>query len=384
MKKTLIQLNYLLAISLIIAIFLFSAATNNPSNISVILGYIGIFFIASFGMKFNIFGAKIWYTKSPKSIGAETINVFTQIFSWLMILQLPSNYSSARIVPIFGLMISFIIIFPTTQLWKFRFSRKIPSLTLQAMTFLVIAGSLFNGLSTLLIKTLVNAPESTRFLFNINLAIIMGFLLIRTFARYNDIKILKKQGLTHTTLRDLSLVLIVHVVLLALDTGIWNHAITTWKITSMGFFVGIYAGIIEEFIVRGLILGFIVKRFSHVLAVWQIIILQAFIFSFPHILSIISSGNMMTAISAVISVIGLGILWAIIYLAFGELWIVMILHGLWDIIESIITQQSNFAISGGFGMIVALCELTLSLVFSVLLYNFYREKILTNISKLHH
>ncbi|KRN06703.1 hypothetical protein FD15_GL000256 [Liquorilactobacillus sucicola DSM 21376 = JCM 15457] len=131
--------------------------------------------------------------------------------------------------------------------------------------------------------------------------------------------------------------------------------VNTWQLTVKGSLIGIYAGLIEEMVARVLILEAFLKLCRNdKKGVWKALVLQGGVFGLAHISGVFVGESLATSSAIALDVAAMGILWGVIYLITKRLWIVILLHSLWDIGENFISQESNLSIPGISGIVVAL------------------------------
>ncbi|KRM96005.1 hypothetical protein FC19_GL001070 [Liquorilactobacillus aquaticus DSM 21051] len=310
-----------------------------------------------FGMKFNIFKQNNWYTRRYKSEVANFFNFILIIISWNLLL-IPLQIDGIKLIST-PIAVILVVLFccPLIHFWSFHFGKNHFWIFFQSILVLLVISGFFNGISISLINGFATGSSTVRFIGSVIAAILLGIGLINKQIRINNHQttIDSTNQSRNFSLSWWSIIIFFHIMLLCFDAGIWLHPLNTWQLTVKGSLIGIYAGLIEEILVRGLILNVLLKLYRNEKnGVWKALVLQGIIFGLAHISGVFAGESVLTSIAIAIDVSAMGVLWGVIYLITKRLWIVILLHSLWDIGESLISQESNLSIPGILGIVVAL------------------------------
>jgi uncharacterized protein len=92
---------------------------------------------------------------------------------------------------------------------------------------------------------------------------------------------------------------------------------------------GFAAGVMEELIFRGLVLGALLSRWGVTgSGLWRALVVSSLLFSAPHALNILSGAQLLTTIAQLVWALQLGIVFGALVVAGGSVWPVAALHGL--------------------------------------------------------
>ena len=349
------------------------AIVSRPYSSISIVGVLGITYVLVFGMKFNIFKQNNWYTRRYKSEVANFFNFILIIISWNLLL-IPLQVEGSKLIPA-PIAVITVVLFccPLVHFWSFCFGKNRFWVFFQSILVLLVVSGFFNGISIALINSFSTGSSTIRFVGSVVAAIVLGIGLINKQVHLNCQTTINSMNRTESFSMSWWLIIILlHVILLCFDAGIWLHPFNTWQLTIKGSLIGIYAGLIEEILARGLILSAFLKLYRNEKnGVWKALILQGTVFGLAHISGIFSGESGLTSIAIAIDVSAMGVLWGVIYLVTKRLWIVILLHSFWDIGENLISQESNLSIPGICGVVVALFVGSLFIIIAKYLFAKY-------------
>lgn len=348
---------------------------SNSENIFLLIATL---FIGIFGLKFDTFHARNWITKKFQHTFMNFWNYILQIISWVVISNILVNkgYSEYSIFIILPILL--LILCVLSRILTFKFSSNKIFCYFQLIMIFLVVGGIAKGIPTGLIYAFSNTNSVKSFTASALISIPFVILMVKKLMETNNIrKIQISYSLKSVFARsDWFIIILVHMVALFFDSGFWLHPLSTWHLTIDGFMFGFYAGFVEEILARGLIFGILMKVYVHEKkGMFKAIIYQGIIFGIVHLSGIIS-GEGIIAIFIAIDVTAMGIVWGLIYLLSQRLWIVIALHMVWDILESIISQESNLSIPGFQGIMVSVLVSLIFLSLSIFLFrkNNYKLK----------
>ncbi|GMA69836.1 hypothetical protein GCM10025879_10820 [Leuconostoc litchii] len=128
------------------------------------------------------------------------------------------------------------------------------------------------------------------------------------------------------------------------------------------------SGIGEEFIYRVLIMSILVsvfQKYKH--GPIYAIITQAILFGILHLINILSGDSISATISSTIDAFGIGIFFGVLYLLTKNIGIIVIIHSLWDLMQSVVTGTGNMSVPGIEGLIISISVMSICVIYSVYL-----------------
>ena len=129
-------------------------------------------------------------------------------------------------------------------------------------------------------------------------------------------------------------------------------------------------GFFEEILFRGIILLFLVKRFSHEKhGVLLSIVLSSALFGYFHFFNILSGASLSDTVLQVGYSFLVGMMWAIMYLKTGNLWLTMILHATYNFFGQVMFYLGT--VQGRYDIYTVIITIVLAIVvafYSILLY----------------
>lgn len=112
---------------------------------------------------------------------------------------------------------------------------------------------------------------------------------------------------------------------------------------SLAISAGVCAGIFEEFLFRGLILGILLKAFEHMTKkrqVWSAVVISSVLFGLIHSVNVLRQPIGDTALQMLFAV-GFGLILSVLYLRSGTILLPMLFHGTWDFSIGIVEGSIN-------------------------------------------
>ncbi|GAJ26972.1 hypothetical protein JCM15457_1926 [Liquorilactobacillus sucicola DSM 21376 = JCM 15457] len=183
-----------------------------------ILGMFGMTYILVFGMKFNIFKHKNWYTRRYKSETANFFNFILVIISWnLLLIPLQTNGIKLIQTPV-AVVVVVLFCCPLVHFWSFHFGNNHFFVFFQSVLVLLIVSGFFNGISIALINSFATGSSTVRFVGSVIAAIVLGIKLINKQIRVN------RQTAINSLSQNFSLglwliIIFFHIILLCFDAG---------------------------------------------------------------------------------------------------------------------------------------------------------------------
>ncbi|WP_349515110.1 CPBP family intramembrane glutamic endopeptidase [Leuconostoc suionicum] len=343
---------------------------------------IAAMFIGIFGLKFDTFHAKKWITKKFQHPFLNFWNYILQIISWVIISNMLVNKGYSQYSLFSTLPIILIILCVVSRILTFKFSSNKIFCYFQMIIIFLVVGGIAKGIPTGLIYAFSNTNSVKSFTASALISIPFVILMVKKLMETNNIRKIQTSDSLKSVFagRAWFIIILVHIVALFFDSGFWLHPLSTWHLTTEGLMFGLYAGFVEEMLARGLILGILINFYANETnGLLKAIIYQSLIFGIVHLSGIIS-GEGISAIFVALDVTAMGIVWGLIYLYTQRIWIVIVMHMAWDILENIISQESNLSIPGFQGIIVSVL---VSLIFLSLSIFLFRKKTinLSNVNK---
>ncbi|WP_311406794.1 CPBP family intramembrane glutamic endopeptidase [Liquorilactobacillus uvarum] len=140
-----------------------------------------------------------------------------------------------------------------------------------------------------------------------------------------------------------------------IDSAVWLHPFNAWKAPSIENIVfALRSGIGEELIFRGLILGIGVNALKNYKnGMIKGIIVSSLFFGLMHLVNMVAGDDVMAVISSTIDAIGVGFIFAVLYVLTHKLTLVIAIHCVWDLLQEIITGEGNMSVGGLGGLTIA-------------------------------
>ncbi|MDC2805106.1 CPBP family intramembrane glutamic endopeptidase [Leuconostoc suionicum] len=155
-------------------------------------------------------------------------------------------------------------------------------------------------------------------------------------------------------------------IIFFIDSAIWLHPIATWSVPDISTIIfSLRAGIGEEFIYRIFIMFIFISVLNeHKYGPIYALIVQALLFGLCHLVNIFSGDPVISTIASTIDAFGIGILFGTLYLLTKNIGSVVIIHCLWDLMQSIVTGSGNMSVSGTEGFAITIFVMTICIVYS--------------------
>lgn len=167
------------------------------------------------------------------------------------------------------------------------------------------------------------------------------------------------------------LILIVFLaVIFLIDSAVWLHPFSSWQIKGSYVLFALRSGIGEELIFRLLVFSLLIFGFQKYRKgiIWALCI-QALLFGSMHLFNFFSTNISLTnAMASIIDASGIGLVFGILYLITRNIMLPMVIHVIWDMLQSIVTGAGNISISGVNGLILAMIVFTCCFVYASYLY----------------
>ncbi|GLB46127.1 hypothetical protein WR164_01060 [Philodulcilactobacillus myokoensis] len=180
-----------------------------------------------------------------------------------------------------------------------------------------------------------------------NIIIIINYLFTFTYLYYLNQKVINQKILLINIKKYLSiLLLIIFFTLFTIYKSVLFNWVGTLSIRDLEMSVG--AGILEEYVFRGIILLLFLKMFNSKnnnirTNCFLSIISSSLLFSFLHILNIITiSQNIIITLVQIMFTISIGIINSTVYLKTFNLLVPVIMHILWDLMSSTKLLNQNY------------------------------------------
>lgn len=168
------------------------------------------------------------------------------------------------------------------------------------------------------------------------------------------------------TIKTAVVLLILFTSAFCIDSAIWQHPFPTWQAPSTEELVfALRSGIGEELIFRGLILSIGInslKNFKY--NIISSIIISSVVFGFIHLVNILAGVEVTSVVSSTIDAVGLGFMFAVLYILTRKLIFVIGIHCLWDLLQEIITGEGNMSVAGLSGLAISFIVAALFVVSS--------------------
>ena len=140
-------------------------------------------------------------------------------------------------------------------------------------------------------------------------------------------------------------------------------------------------GFFEEIVFRGIILLFLLKKFAHEKhGILLSIVISSAIFGGSHIFNILSGASVGDTILQIGYSFLVGMMWAILYLKTGNIWLTMILHATYNFFGQVMFYLG--AVNGRYDICTVVITIVLALIiafYSIILYKQLDNKILIDI-----
>lgn len=109
------------------------------------------------------------------------------------------------------------------------------------------------------------------------------------------------------------------------------------------FFIECFSvGFFEELFFRGLVLIYLVQQFSHKkYGLWIGLVISSLIFGLFHLVNLFEGASFGPTVLQVGYSFLMGMLWSVIYLKTGNLWLVMVLHALYNFFGQVMFYLGN-------------------------------------------
>lgn len=170
------------------------------------------------------------------------------------------------------------------------------------------------------------------------------------------------------------------VLIFCIDSAIWLHPISTWNFPNISMLIFSFrSGLGEEFIYRILIMSiFIAVLNKYEYGPIYAIFMQSILFGLFHLVNIISGDPVSATVASTIDAFGIGTVFGVLYLLTKNIGVIVIIHCLWDLLQSIVTGSGNMSVSGAEGFVITTCVMVVCIIYSAYLISrnliFFKSK----------
>lgn len=184
----------------------------------------------------------------------------------------------------------------------------------------------------------------------------------------------------------LDLIIFYFIVIWPIDSAIWYHPINEWHYSLSNFLLSFSIGMREEFIFRGMILLLLLwclRKYKFSISISLGI--SSAIFGLIHLINL--TNPELAPSSVIFSTIdagGIGFLFGVIFLMYGNLWLPIVIHVIWDFMQHSATDALNMSVSGIEGILISSSVGIASIILSMFLYKRNEERIKENVRKILH
>ena len=182
------------------------------------------------------------------------------------------------------------------------------------------------------------------------------------------------------TIKTVLVLVVLFIGAFCIDSAVWLHPFNTWKAPSIENIVfALRSGIGEELIFRGLILGIGVNALKNYKnSEIKGIFVSSLFFGLMHLVNMAAGDDVMAVISSTIDAVGIGFIFAVLYVLTHKLTLVIAIHCVWNLLQEIITGEGNMSVGGLGGLIIATIVAIIFIVGSVWIMKKYKSQFFKN------
>lgn len=183
------------------------------------------------------------------------------------------------------------------------------------------------------------------------------------------------------SMKSIAILTVFFIVIFMIDSAVWLHPMNTWKSVNLAnLFFSVRSGVGEEFIFRILVFSFSLyafKKYQH--GVQYAVAFQAVIFGGMHLINLLAPGTDLSAtIASTIDAFGIGVLFAVLYLVTKNLTLIVGIHIIWDLLQSVVTGDGNMSVNGLAGFAISLTVCLLCVGYSYFLFSRNKDQVASN------